>query len=199
MSKIREHLSYANAMATVAVFIALGGASYAAVAVPKNSVGSVQIKKNAVTGAKIKKGAVTGAKIKLSTLGTVPSAANAQTLGGLTTTQISDASKLRCPSDMALAAGTCIETTARAAAPLPTALQICAEANRALPSMGQLMAYEAQNYATSPPAEWIGQMYFDGSSFRGLVAATQKGGVVSTSPPPFNEAEPYRCSQGPSN
>ncbi len=199
MSKIRGHLSYANAMATVAVFIALGGASYAAVALPKNSVGSAQIKKNAVTGAKIKKEAVTGAKIKLSTLGTVPSAANAQTLGGLTSTQISDASKLRCPSDMGVAAGTCIETTARAAAPLPTALQVCAEANRALPSMGQLMAYEAQNYATSPPGEWIGQIYYDGASFRGLIASTQRGGVVSTSPPMFNEAEPFRCAQEPSN
>jgi len=35
-------------MATVAVFIALGGGAYAAVTLPKNSIGAKQIKKNAV-------------------------------------------------------------------------------------------------------------------------------------------------------
>ena len=58
MKRLRSKLSYANVMATIAVFIALGGAAYAA-GLPKNSVGSKQIKNNAVTGAKIKKGAVT--------------------------------------------------------------------------------------------------------------------------------------------
>lgn len=74
---MRPKITYANVMATVAVFIALGGASYAATQLPKNSVGTKQLKNNAVSGAKIKNGAVTGAKIKLSTLGTVPSATNA--------------------------------------------------------------------------------------------------------------------------
>jgi hypothetical protein len=38
----------------IALFVALGGASYAAVKIPKNSVGAAQIKKNAVTSAKVK-------------------------------------------------------------------------------------------------------------------------------------------------
>ena len=54
---------------TIAVFVALGGASYAATKLPKNSVGSKQIKKDAVTAAKIKNGAVTGAKIETGSLG----------------------------------------------------------------------------------------------------------------------------------
>ena len=78
MTKLRARLTYANVMATIAVFIALGGASYAAVKLPKNSVGAKQIKKNAVTTAKIKNGAVTGPKLNLSTLGTVPEASHAQ-------------------------------------------------------------------------------------------------------------------------
>jgi hypothetical protein len=53
MSQLRERLTYANVMATVAVFIALGGASYAAIKVPKNSVGAKQIKKNAVKASEI--------------------------------------------------------------------------------------------------------------------------------------------------
>jgi hypothetical protein len=77
MKRIVEKLTYANVMATVAVFIALGGASYAAVKLPKNSVGTKQIKNNAITGAKIKNGAISGSKVNLSSLGQVPTAANA--------------------------------------------------------------------------------------------------------------------------
>lgn len=77
MQKLRSRLTYANVIATLALFIALGGASYAAIKLPKNSVGSRQLKKNSVTAAKIKKGAITGAKVNLATLGTVPSAASA--------------------------------------------------------------------------------------------------------------------------
>jgi hypothetical protein len=48
-------LTYANVMATIAVFIALGGASYAAIKLPKNSVGTEQLKKGAVTETKLSK------------------------------------------------------------------------------------------------------------------------------------------------
>jgi hypothetical protein len=59
----RPKLTYSNAMATIAVFIALGGTGYAAFKLPKKSVGAKQLKKNAVTAAKIKKNAVAAAKI----------------------------------------------------------------------------------------------------------------------------------------
>jgi hypothetical protein len=94
--RIRENLSYANVMATIAVFIALGGGAYAAVNLPKGSVGAKQLKKKAVRTAKIAGGAVTGAKvapdtltgtaIDESTLGTVP---NASRVGGSEVRQIS--------------------------------------------------------------------------------------------------------------
>src|SRR5436190_17303568 len=48
----------------LALFVALGGTTYAATSLPKNSVGTKQLKKNAVTSAKIKNGAVTAAKLK---------------------------------------------------------------------------------------------------------------------------------------
>jgi hypothetical protein len=89
--------SPALVVSIIALIVALGGTSYAAFSVPRNSVGSNQLRKNAVTntkihngavsGAKLRNGAVTGAKIangtitgkqvNASTLGTVPSAANA--------------------------------------------------------------------------------------------------------------------------
>jgi hypothetical protein len=58
---IRKQLTFANIVACLALFIALGGASYAATQLPKNSVGSVQIKKDAVTGAKVRDGSLRAA------------------------------------------------------------------------------------------------------------------------------------------
>jgi hypothetical protein len=58
----RPQLNYANVIATIALFVALGGAAVAA-GLPKNSVGTNQIKRGAVTAAKIKRGAVTSGKI----------------------------------------------------------------------------------------------------------------------------------------
>ena len=55
---IRTRLSYANVMASVAVFLALGGASYAAVSVPRDSVGTQQLRENAVTLSKLAGGSV---------------------------------------------------------------------------------------------------------------------------------------------
>lgn len=46
--------NYAEVVATLALFIALGGVSYAAVQIPRNSVGAKQLKRNAVTTKKVK-------------------------------------------------------------------------------------------------------------------------------------------------
>jgi hypothetical protein len=58
----RPKLNYANVIATIALFIALGGAAIAA-GLPKNSVGAKQIKRGAVNAAKLKRGAVTAGKL----------------------------------------------------------------------------------------------------------------------------------------
>jgi hypothetical protein len=81
--------SPAMVVACLALTVALGGTSYAAIKLPKNSVGTKQLKTNAVTGPKIKANAVTGAKVgnnsltgadvKEATLATVPAATIAGT------------------------------------------------------------------------------------------------------------------------
>jgi hypothetical protein len=60
--------SAAMMVALVALFVALGGGAYAALRLPKNSVGAAQLKKGAVTGAKLRSAAVTAAKIKAHSL-----------------------------------------------------------------------------------------------------------------------------------
>src|SRR4051812_46272947 len=64
MNWLLNRLTYANVMATVAVFIALGGASYAAIVLPANSVGTRQIKNGQVKNADLAADAVTSAKIR---------------------------------------------------------------------------------------------------------------------------------------
>ncbi|HEY2056382.1 MAG TPA: hypothetical protein VGH14_20825 [Solirubrobacterales bacterium] len=62
MKRFLPRLTYANVIASLALFIALGGAAVAA-GLPRNSVGPNQIKNGAVTGKAIRKQAVTSGKI----------------------------------------------------------------------------------------------------------------------------------------
>jgi hypothetical protein len=67
MRDIRERLSYANVMATLAVFIALGGTSYA-LTLPRNSVGSTQLRSSSVGNSELKRSAVTSTKVRARSL-----------------------------------------------------------------------------------------------------------------------------------
>jgi hypothetical protein len=67
LARFRAHLTFANAVSVLALFIALGGGAYA-LSLPKNSVGARQLKKNAVTSVKIHSGAVTAAKVRAHSL-----------------------------------------------------------------------------------------------------------------------------------
>jgi hypothetical protein len=53
-----------NTVAYIALFVALGGTSYAAVTLPRNSVGTQQLRKHSVTGAKVKPHSLSTADFK---------------------------------------------------------------------------------------------------------------------------------------
>jgi hypothetical protein len=82
---IRSFSSHArhNAVAYLALFVALGGTSYAAIKLPANSVGTKQIKKGAVTSTKIKNGSITSAKIKNGSITNAQLAAGTLKAGGV--------------------------------------------------------------------------------------------------------------------
>jgi hypothetical protein len=63
LSKIRGHLTYANVVSTLCLFVLLGGGAWAATKLAKNSVGAKQIKKNAVKAAEIKANSVKTAEL----------------------------------------------------------------------------------------------------------------------------------------
>jgi hypothetical protein len=64
MQWIRSHLSFANTISLIALFVALGGTSLAAVTLSKNSVGAKQIKKNAVRAAEVNRSAVGASELR---------------------------------------------------------------------------------------------------------------------------------------
>ncbi len=55
----------------MALFISLGGASYAAVTIPNNSVGAAQLRTNAVTNTKLDNNSVSYKKIQAGAVGNV--------------------------------------------------------------------------------------------------------------------------------
>src|SRR4051812_33440467 len=63
MGRLRSKLSYANITATIALFVALGGTSYAVSSLPRNSVGARQLRSGAVGSSEVRKGAVRSKQI----------------------------------------------------------------------------------------------------------------------------------------
>ena len=63
LTKVTPHLTYANVVSTLCLFIALGGSSYAAVKLGKNSVGSKQIARNAVKASETARKSVGSAEV----------------------------------------------------------------------------------------------------------------------------------------
>jgi hypothetical protein len=118
MRKVRERLSYANVVATLALFIALGGGAYAAT-VKHNSVTTKSVKNGSLKGVDVKDNNLTSKDVDESTL------------------------RLTCPSDTLLAGGTCIEKTTRAAQGLDGAMGVCAAAGRRLPTPAEYDALTA--------------------------------------------------------
>jgi hypothetical protein len=116
--KRRPRLTYANVMSTVAVFIALGGSSYAAVTISGSS-----IRNRSIPGAKLRHDTLTGKQIRESKLARVPRARNADKLGGLTAVDL----KIKCPADTFPIADVCVERTPRPATSYSSAVLQCAQ------------------------------------------------------------------------
>jgi hypothetical protein len=188
-------------MSTLCFFLLVsGGVAYAAGHLGKNSVGTRQLRRSSVTGLKVKDKTLTGRDIDLETLGTTPSATNAQTLGGLSATQIIEASKVRCPPGTEPVAGVCFESTARAPAGIMTALRTCAEANRRLPSEGELIAFGIQHYTGEGKTEWVEPVYVsDGPETVGIALKASQSFTGYALTEGTSVPIPYRCVTTESN
>jgi hypothetical protein len=106
--RLRSRLTFANVVSCLALFVALGSGAYAAIHLPRNSVGARQLKKNSVTGAKVKNDSLTGSDILTSTLGTVPNADQAASAGHAATADNADTLQGIVPSSFVQGHGSTI-------------------------------------------------------------------------------------------
>jgi len=198
LRRLRPHLTYANVIATLALFIALGGSSYAALTITGKNV-----KNGSLTWRDLKRNTLAGSRIKESRLGRVPRAANADRLNGLAAVQL----LVRCPPGTFPAGGTCIETTARAPASYGTATNECGRAGgdttlgRRLPILSELrMAFQRQGVNLAPGGELTGHVYPrpDGGQDV-LYIANQTGSSTGTVPNDGNTPKAFRCAVDPIN
>jgi hypothetical protein len=193
----RPRLTYANAMSTVAVFIALGGSSYAAVAINGSS-----IRNRSIPGSKLRHDTLTGVQIRESKLARVPRARNADKLGGLTAVDL----KIKCPADTFPIADVCAERTPRTATSYGSAVLQCAQIGtpaspgRRLPTHGELRA-ALTAVQLAPGGELTSNVYPSGTDLGRLndVYITDQVGGVAVTPDTAAGAKAYRCVADPLN
>jgi hypothetical protein len=68
-SRFRKRLTFANVTSMIALFVALGGTSYAAATLPSNSVGKGQIRANAVGKSEAAPNSIGKAEVSTSSIG----------------------------------------------------------------------------------------------------------------------------------
>ena len=197
MSRLRQNLTYANVMATLAVFIALGGSSYAALKVTGKNV-----KDRSLTYRDLKRNTLGGSRIKESRLGVVPRANNSRRVGGLSAARL----LIKCQSGMIPAAGTCLETTSRSPAPYGVAVNACAFTNerrtpgRRLPTHGELTALLSNSaIQLAPGGELTSDVYPRGDTRLDVLYVTDRTGAVGVVADDGNTPKAFRCAADPLN
>lgn len=97
LNRIRRRLSYANVVASMALFVALGGVGYAATTAAKNSVVSSSIKNGQVKSVDVANNAITSSKIKNGGVGNrdlAPGAVSSAKLSASLKTDLDDAASV---------------------------------------------------------------------------------------------------------
>lgn len=220
--------SPATVIACLALFVALGGTGYAAIALPKNSVGPKQLKTGAVRskdirnntirsvdirnnnlttrdirnrtlrGRDIRPDSLRGRQIVESTLATVPHATTADTLGGVTAGQL----KLACPAGTVAASATCIEGSPRPAESWGQANTTCTLAGRRLPTYPELASFLTPQRPVAAGGELTANVGESGTTPGMLVATvmlTIGGSSVEFIDATGNDQRAFRCAAAPTN
>jgi hypothetical protein len=201
-----SRFTYANVMSTVAVFVALGGSSYAALRIDSaeienNSVRSVDVRNRTLTERDIKRSSLGGRSIKESRLARVPRARNADRLGGRTVADL----LIACPSSTFPIADVCVETTTRPPAAYGTATIQCATSGtpagpgRRLPTHGELLA-ALSTVQLATGGELTSEVYASASPGQlNVLYITDQGGSVASTPNTGAGGKAFRCVADPLN
>jgi hypothetical protein len=196
-TRVRQRLTYANVMSTLAVFIALGGSSYAAL-----TINGSDIQNRSIPAKKLKRNSITGREVRESRLNRVPRARRADRLGGFTAAQL----RVRCPSDTFPIADVCVERTPRAPTSYGSAVLEClrvgtpAGPGRRLPTHGELRA--ALGAVTLAPGGELTSNVYPSSTDPGrlnVLFITDQVGSVALTPDTDAGSKSYRCVTDPLN
>jgi hypothetical protein len=211
MRLLRKHLTYANVMSSLAIFLLLGGTAFAAgqfsgsrlkngsVSGKKLKAGSVsnsKLRSNAVTNSKIQAASISGSRlasntltdreINMAKLGKISRATTADNAGKVDS---KDASQLvdKCPSGAVDLGSACAETGARAAVSGYSATQSCTSAGGYLPRAAELVGADRADKINVSTGEWS-------SDWNGLTATLVSGTSISGSTAQVDSgSQPYRC------
>jgi hypothetical protein len=201
----RPRISYANVVATLALLLAVGGTSYAAVHLSGKS-----LKNRSVAGKKLKKNTVTGTEVKETKLGKVPSASRADTADSADTaagaSTSANASKLggetpesyrvACPGGMIRLLDECFEPNLRTPNTPQLAMKECGAAGRRLPTYAELEAARQNGFNVGvPPNNY--ELSASLTDLDDVVAVDPAGNRITVM---FTDAtRPFRCVATPTN
>jgi hypothetical protein len=197
MRWLGRHLTYANVMATVGVFIALGGSSYAALRIT-----GADVRNGSLTKRDLKKNTIDGSRIRESRLSKVPKARNADRLNGVTASRL----LVRCPEGTMPVSDVCVETTSRSPLPYTPAAITCegvdrdATPGRRLPSHDELMTAIGEPGVTlAPGGELTRNVYPTANGRVDVLFVTDDVGSVGVTPNTAAGAKAFRCVTDPLN
>jgi hypothetical protein len=193
--KLHTRISPASLLAMVALFVSLGGVSYAAATIGSgqikdNSVRSKDVRNKTIAGKDVRTDTLGGAQIDEAALGKVPSAGLADNASSV------DGHSAECPTGTTLFLGQCFETTSRPAAiSVFAAYDDCANEGRYLPSPLALRAFrDHPGIDLTAPREYSDAISDDQLSGGGnvveVITVANSGGVLGES---NSTDRPYRC------
>lgn len=206
---IGQRLTYANVVATLALFVALGGTTYAVTSVGSsgirdNSIRSADLRNNTVRGLDVRRRSLSGSDIgenrlgggaiRESALGKVPTAADADRVGGLTGEQL----KVRCPGATRAVAGVCVEEVASAPTTWDDANRGCRTRDRRLAPYVSLTEFFGGSMDPTAGGEWTADVFESRDSPGRLdtVIFTTPSGGVAFGPVVSPSERAYRCVTG---
>jgi hypothetical protein len=194
-TRFRKRVTYANVMSTLAVFIALGGSSYAALKISGKS-----IKNRSIPAQKLKRDSLTGREIRESRL-QVRRARTAERLSGFAVEEL----RVHCPPDTFAIADVCVERIPHGVTSYGSAVLDClrvgtpAGPGRRLPTHGELMA-ALTAVQLAPGGELTSEIYPSGGPEQlNVLYVTDQVGSVATTPDTAAGAKAYRCVTDPLN
>jgi hypothetical protein len=197
LQALRRRLSYANVMATAAVFIALGGSSYAALRIT-----GADVRNGSLSYRDLKKNTLGGSRVQESRLGKVPRAKNADRLNGIPAARL----LIRCPEATVPVYDVCVETIARGPLPYGLAAIACEGVDRdetpgrRLPSHDELLtAIGEPGVALAVGGELTRNVYPAANGRVDVLYVTDDVGSVAVTPNTAVGAKAFRCVTDPLN